>query len=261
MKKYPGHGILERAKRRFSGEADEMGIGREQKQLTRFAIFFLTGAALSVMLVAEPGHPWLRFFWSGTFASILKILLGAAAVMWILKKVSGVNVPRGILKWVYGFLFLPVVLFPVFRCYFKVPYVFCRACPSPCPWGVSRSFFFSGFLVLNFPDRFWCSSLCPFGTLQEDSLSFSKRFFRLPTWTAGMAYIVLFAVLGLYLTTLFDWPWLNFFDVGHYAFFKVTAVGALLIFAAGFFVPKFWCRCFCPVGTIDLLIASFRKAK
>ena len=42
---------------------------------------------------------------------------------------------ENLLKIIYGILFLPVAFFPMLRCYFKVPYIFCKVCPRKCPWG------------------------------------------------------------------------------------------------------------------------------
>jgi len=220
-------------------------------------LFFI--AVLSVAILVFPDHPAVRVFWGGTYASLIRGALGVTLVLWIVGRFCGRAIPRRWLQWTGGLLFLPVAFFPLLRCYFKVPYVFCRACPHPCPWGISRVFLFNGFLLLNLAGRSWCDLLCPFGTFQEALSRITRRHWRFSAWFAGTAYAALFAALGFYLATLFRWPWLNFFDVGRYDFLKVTALFAVACVVAAFFVPKFWCRYLCPVGTIDSLVSSFRK--
>lgn len=212
-------------------------------------------------MVADPWNPLLNFFWSDTYAILIQTMLVAAAVGWVVKRVSGHGVPRRGLQWFYGLFFFPVLLFPLLRCHYKVPYVFCRACPSPCPWGISRMFLFNGFLILNLLNRSWCSDLCPLGTFQELQSSISRKHLRQSSWLSGIAYLVLFTTLGFYLATLFKWPWLNWFDVGNYDFVEVTAIVALLIMLTAFLIPKFWCRNLCPVGTLHLLFVSLKTKK
>jgi polyferredoxin len=104
-------------------------------------------------------------------------------------------------------------------------------------------------------------SLCPFGTFQECQAQISPKRFTLPSWTEFFAPIVLLAVTGLYFLTLFGSPWEEFFEMGRYAWVEVTVGVAALILLLAFFIPKFFCRYFCPVGTIDEMISSFRRPK
>jgi polyferredoxin len=60
----------------------------------------------------------------------------------------------------------------------------------------------------------------------------------------------------MYFLTFFASPWVGFFEHGEYVWVAVTASIAILIIAAAFFITRFWCRYFCPVGTIAEL--SFR---
>lgn len=228
---------------------------------TLFGVFAFLGLSLGVAVYFEGGRPFLHFLWSQPFLTLLKILLIAAFGLWILKWITKRVLPQGWLKWIYGILFLPVLILPIFRCYFKVPYIFCCACPHKCPWGLLRSFAFPAFLLLNLSNKFWCTALCPFGTFQECQAQISPKRFKLPSWSALFAYVVLFLVTGLYLLTLFDVPAVEFFEMEHYAWVEVSiGVAALILFAA-FFIPKFWCRYFCPVGTLDEVISSFRRSK
>jgi len=80
-------------------------------------------------------------------------------------------------------------------------------------------------------------------------------------WTEVLAYVVLLLVTGMYLLTLFGSPWEEFFEMGRYAWVEVSVGVAALILMAAFFIPKFWCRYFCPVGAIAEATSSFRRPK
>jgi len=226
-----------------------------------FGVFALIGLLLACAAYFDWGRYFLRFLWSQPCLFLIRVFLVAAFGLCFLKWITHKCLPQKWLKWVYGILFLPVLLLPVFRCYFKVPYIFCRACPHKCPWGILRGFVFPAFLFLNLSGKFWCAALCPFGTFQECQVRISPKRFKLPSWTELFAYSVLFLVTGLYLLTLFGSSWVKFFDIGRYAWVEVSVSVAVVILAAAFFVPKFWCRYFCPVGTIDNVISSFRSSK
>ncbi len=229
--------------------------------LVLLGIFALMGLFLAGAAYFEWGRPFLSFLWGRPFLTLLKILLITAFGLWALKRITHKFPPQKCLKWVYGVLFLPVLLLPIFRCYFKVPYVFCRVCPHKCPWGILRSAAFPAFLLLNLSNKFWCTALCPFGTFQECQAQISPKRFKLPLWIELFAYAVLFLVTGMYLSTLFGAPWVKFFEMGRYAWAEVSVGVAILVLMVAFLIPKFWCRYFCPVGTIDEVVSSFRRSK
>ena len=233
----------------------------KKNTLALFWVLALMGLLLAGAAYFEWGRHFLWFLWGRPFLTLLTILLIAAAGLWALKLIAHKFPPQRWLKWIYGILFLPVLLLPVFRCYFKVPYVFCRACPHKCPWGILRSVAFPAFLLLNLSNKFWCTALCPFGTFQECQAQISPKRFKLPSWIELLAYIVLLLVTGMYLLTLFGAPWMKFFETGWYAWAEVSVPTAVVILAAAFFIPKFWCRYFCPVGSIASLTATFQRPK
>ena len=92
------------------------------------------------------------------------------------------------LKFVYGIIFLPLLLLPIFRCYFKVPYIFCSVCPAQCPWGISRLLVFNTAILFNLSGKFWCVNICPFGTFQECQAQISPKRFKLSPWIGFFAY-------------------------------------------------------------------------
>lgn len=216
---------------------------------TFFWFFIGVASFLGATAFFGKGSALLAFFRSDSYLFAVKAACVLAFVLLILKW-AGRNLPPNLLKWIYGTLCLPLLLLPLFRCYFRVPYVFCRSCPSQCPWGIARTIAFSSFVLLNLSGKFWCSAMCPFGTFQECQPGMTKKSFRLPAWVLGLSYLALFAVTGMYLLTLFDLPWIAAFDLKRYEWVRGTVLTALLIIAASFYIPKFWCRYLCPVGTI-----------
>ncbi|MCX5679576.1 MAG: 4Fe-4S binding protein [Candidatus Omnitrophica bacterium] len=163
------------------------------------------------------------------------------------------------MKLVYGIILLPVIILPAFRCSFKVPYVFCRVCPTECPWGMLRTVIFSGALFLNLFGRFWCTYLCPLGTIQERQARISKWNFKLPSWAGYSAYIVLILTIGIYSLSLAGSSLVGYFEAGYYIFIWKTMFAASAIFATAFFIPMFWCRYMCPVGTIAGICETIRR--
>ena len=226
-----------------------------------FETFTVAGLLLACAAYFEWDRYFLRFLWGRPYLGLLKIFLLVAFGLWVLKWITHKFLPQKGLQWIYGILFLPVLLLPVFRCYFKVPYVFCRVCPHKCPWGILRAVAFPAFLLLNLSNRFWCTALCPFGAFQECQARVSPKRFKLPLWTELFAYVVLLLVTGMYLLVLFGASWAKFFEIGRYAWVEVSAGVAVLILMTAFFIPKFWCRYFCPVGTIAELTSSFRRSE
>lgn len=226
---------------------------------TRLLFWVFSAAGLLTAAAAayfDWGRPVLGFLWSRSFLVFLKLLLGLAFGLLILKWITRKFLPQSWLKWIYGMLFLPALLLPIFRCYFKVPYVFCRACPHKCPWGILRSVAFPAFLLLNLSNRFWCTALCPLGTFQECQARVSPKRLKLPLWGELFAYVILLLVTGMYLLTLFGSPWEEFFEMERYAWVEVSVLVAAVILIVAFFIPKFFCRYFCPVGTMHGVITG-----
>jgi len=233
-----------------------MASPSDKKAYILFWIFSLIGVILAVIDYSKNSLPLLYFLWRPPFSVFIRIfcitLFGFLLWKWFSKKL----LLRDWLKLIGGIIFLPVLLLPVFRCYFKVPYVFCRCCPDKCPWGISRTIFFSTFIGLNFSGRFWCTTFCPFGTFQECQTQISNKHFK-PFWQLGASsYAILLLVTGMYFLAFFGLRWTGLFELGVYAWAVVSVSVAVLIIGLAFFVPKPWCRYICPVGTIAEL--SFR---
>ena len=227
-----------------------------KKAYILFCIFSLAGFVLAMTDYSGKSLPLLYFLWRPPFSIFIRILCVTLFGFLILKWLSKKLLLRDWLKLIGGIIFLPVLLLPVLRCYFKVPYVFCRSCPDKCPWGISRTFFFSTFVGINLSGRFWCTTFCPFGTFQECQTQISNKHFK-PFWQLGASsYVILFLVAGMYFLDFFGLRRIGLFGLGEYAWATMSVLAAILIIAVAFFVTKPWCRYICPIGTIAEL--SFR---
>jgi len=185
------------------------------------------------------------------------LILGIVAIFFRRKFFALVN----ILKYPYFILFLPLVLFPVIRCKFKIPYIFCRACPSPCPWGLSVRLIIPGFLIQNVDRKFWCYKLCPFGTIQNSQTKICKLRLRVPKWLRNIRYAILaFVVLSILAAFNNISVISNLFFRGSYSPVIITISVAIIIFLLSFFIPSLWCNYICPIGTCsDIVLKVERK--
>jgi len=230
-----------------------------RKTIFLFCIFSFLGFCLAVMAYLKNTVSYLGFLWSYPFRFLIYVACAAALFILLIRLFTRRTLFQKAMKLVYGIIFLPLVLLPVFMCYFKVPYVFCDVCPTQCPWGISRTFVFNTALLLNLSGRFWCVNLCPFGTFQECQTQISKRNFTLPSWVNLSGYAILFLFMGMYYLALLGSGALIYFEIGRYGWVVTTASVALLIIIAAFFIPRFWCRYACPVGTIAKLTSGFSR--
>jgi len=157
---------------------------------------------------------------------------------------------RELVKYAYFVAFIPVALLPVLRCYFRIPYVFCRICPKQCPWGHTARIAVPAFLAMNLDKRFWCYSLCPFGTIQDRQANSCRKRISLPKWSMYSRYIVLLLAIAALLLPFFYSVKISWLYKVDYLVSIGVLVAAALIFIMSFFVPRFWCSHFCPIGTV-----------
>jgi|TARA_B100002003_G_C14139843_1_gene548142 polyferredoxin len=204
----------------------------------------------------------LSFFWSNIYFLIIYISLFIALVLIVLRYLKKIRLNSRILKIIFGLLFLPAVLFPIFKCYFKVPYIFCKRCPRKCPWGLLRPVLVPSLLVLNLDKRFWCYNMCPLGTLQDYQGTILKKKLCVPKWIMNIRYIFLVLIIFVITKLLFDLHTGEFFFKLTYQFYIWSFSIAVIIFLVSFFIPRFWCNYICPVGSFgDLALKLEKKFK
>jgi len=112
----------------------------------------------------------------------------------------------------------------------------------------------------------WCACLCPYAGLQELASELGKRQRWRPSprlvkvarelrWVVLGVCVVLYFPLGMRSGAEIE-PFFHLFSKGW------TAAGLLLVavtLAGSIFIPRFWCRFFCPTGAVLILLSSHRK--
>ncbi|HQH28991.1 MAG TPA: hypothetical protein PLP17_16480, partial [Oligoflexia bacterium] len=63
--------------------------------------------------------------------------------------------------------FALAVFYPLGRCYFSLPYLFCHVCPRKCVFGFLRPYLVPAALIMNLERRHWCFHACPIGTVHD----------------------------------------------------------------------------------------------
>jgi hypothetical protein len=153
-------------------------------------------------------------------------------------------------------IYLPLVFFPIFRCYFKIPYLFCHVCPKQCIFGYMRPVLLPGALIQNIDKRFWCYNQCPIGTLQDYQCVKSiviPSFVRHITRIAVILFVIFSYFFILYTRIHID-AVPNLFVSAFKSIYSVSIVVLAVvsvIFIVSFFIHRFWCNYFCPVGGLS----------
>lgn len=146
---------------------------------------------------------------------------------------------------------VPLLFYPLIYCPFKLPYLYCFICQVRCPWGQLRGIFLLGILGLNLKQRFYCSHLCPCGTIQDLQGKIKTKRFNLPQWSLNIKYLVLGLVITIVLVNRRNPLFLIDGELFLYFF--------ALIFVMSFFSHRLWCLIFCPVRALSDIILRIRK--
>ena len=230
-----------------------------------FIIYAAIIAALGFLILGEShSERTYSFFMNPGYHTLIFLLLALVIVLIALEKK---NIKQKIpWKVVYAIAFIPLIFYPLFRCYFHIPHIFCHVCPRRCVWGYLRPVTVPGVMLINLYNRTWCSSYCPVGSLQDEQFKMSSKKVDLPKSLGYVKYIVLALVIAEYFWildarrnfaagNLYDFMFKEAFTIAIYSF--AAAIG---IFAASFFVHRFWCSYLCPIGTAsDLLLKLENK--
>jgi len=164
------------------------------------------------------------------------------------------------LKIIYFIIFLPIAAIPLVKCYFKIPYVLCKACPRKCVFGEVRPFIIPSFLLLNLDKRSWCYKLCPCGTFQDYQAKLCKKRIKPPKSLIYLRYLFLLFTIIAVLLLVFNENFKDPFFVGTYKIIITTIIAAVIIFLLSFFIPRFWCNYICPIGSFgDLALKLGHK--
>lgn len=225
----------------------------KKREIITFSLIAAYIVIFVFLIMQERVRRNLDFFWSEEYLILILTVLAAGFGFILIKKFDSW---KHYLKYPAFAILLPLALFPVVRCYFKIPYIFCKACPRKCPWGQVVRFTIPLFLTQNLSRRFWCFNVCPFGTIQDIQSKVCSKHIKLPKWAILIRYIFLafttFVVAAAFIGIKDMQEGALFRGAYHYS--VIALVFALLIFIAAFFIPRFWCRYFCPVGAVGDIV-------
>ncbi|GAB4344831.1 MAG: hypothetical protein Kow0089_21590 [Desulfobulbaceae bacterium] len=166
-------------------------------------------------------------------------------------------------RWLTFGAFSLVVFFPLFRCYFRVPYLFCHVCPRQCVFGFLRPSLVPAALLMNLDRRFWCLRCCPLGTLFDCQALAAGTVVRVPRKVRRVLQGLLLGFTGYgYFRIRTDLAeaeaavrdWYTFFFTNTYAPVTLVIAVVLLVLIASFRVRRLFCDTFCPVGAFSVLV-------
>jgi polyferredoxin len=171
-----------------------------------------------------------------------------------------------VFRWVNFIGFATIVFFPIFRCYFKIPYLFCHVCPRQCVFGFLRPYLIPAALIMNLERQYWCVHACPIGTLHDCQarMGWQARRLRLGGLVAvavlgftGWAYFKIMWDLESSSAVIHDWY--TFFLKNQYSVSLVVIVIAAVLIAMAHRVRRAFCQILCPVGTCSDLIRKLER--
>ncbi len=172
-----------------------------------------------------------------------------------------------IFRWLSYLFLAPVIFYPVFRCYFKIPYIFCHVCPRRCVFGFLRPYLVPGALIMNLEKRSWCHGACPIGTFYQCEARVASKTTRRPAWFWPVALGILLWTAVAYFKIAGDleaqpdvaWDWYTFFYTNGYEASCWILGAAAFLFLAGWRLRRTFCGLLCPVGTLSHLILRLER--
>ena len=234
------------------------------------AVYFKDSNAVLFPLSFHPWYQWTVFvlFVLG-IVSALKLskskFIPNFAILASIKEKTNLS----LFRWLCYFGLGGVVFYPIFRCFFKVPYLFCHGCPAKCIFGHLRPYIIPAALTINLEKRHWCYNMCPLGTLQECQAQANtgkksiKNFIKLLPYAALLftifSYIQVENTKGS--VSSFAQNWYNYFFKFEYSMSYWVVSVAIVLLALGYIFRRSFCSLFCPVGACsDLILIGERKA-
>ena len=242
-------------------------------------VMLLVPAGLGVLILDERGNDFLYalslapfYHWTVLLLAGLGIAgaigfsgrrFGLGAVEEFFEKRSGF----GAWRWLNYLAFSLVVFYPLFRCFFKIPYLFCHVCPRKCVFGYLRPYLVPAALIMNLENRHWCYHACPIGTLHDAQACSVRKVKSLGRilWLLPLAIIAFTA--WIYFKIRYERekhpfepaPLYNFFFVEHFK------TGAWVLAASGIVLLLSWryrrvfCMLLCPVGNFSELLLKLER--
>ncbi|RMF24121.1 MAG: hypothetical protein D6760_04055, partial [Deltaproteobacteria bacterium] len=231
-------------------------IAAPQTRLSMYALSF-----------SEGYHAVLLGLLAAGLAATLDVRPAASGLRRSFHRVLGVMRSESVRAFHYA-VFSLAAFYPLVRCYFRVPYVFCHVCPRVCVFGYLRPYWVPAAVLMNLGSYSWCRRMCPVGAVFERRPRAGTPQRRVARAAAvvrtgvlvavGWAY---FAVIGSPSTDsptsgdLYSVVFKNGFTVSAAV---LAAVAALWWLSR--WVPRSFCQLACPIGaSCDLANAALRK--
>ncbi|RLE42448.1 hypothetical protein DRJ48_03505 [Candidatus Woesearchaeota archaeon] len=240
---------------------------RNKQILLTLGVFVLGFTLLGFHLVRS-GSPHLTrvLTLNPYYTSLVYLLVGlalAAVVASFFTKTLLRFIKNPVSKFVYFVVLLPAAILPIFRCYFRVPYLFCHLCPRKCVFGVLRAYVVPMAVVMNLKNRFFCYNVCPIGKVQTAQVSCNPRMLRRNSIILSSLFLILAGLLYFVVNPVSHPQLFDALFKGRYSF-SFTVVGvALAIILLSFLVARVWCDNICPIGGFARIFltlkALFRK--
>ncbi|RMD81753.1 MAG: hypothetical protein D6815_10970, partial [Candidatus Dadabacteria bacterium] len=125
-------------------------------------------------------------FTSGYHGLLLGLLAAGLAATLVLRPhawaASGRRLGRALLWWRstaaragHTVAFSLATFYPLARCYFQVPFLFCHVCPRVCVFGYLRPFWVPAAVLMNLGSYSWCQRMCPLGAAFEPTAVAARR--------------------------------------------------------------------------------------
>ncbi len=171
-------------------------------------------------------------------------------------------------RWVQFFAFSLAVFYPIFRCYFRVPYLFCHVCPRKCIFGLVRPYLVPAALIMNLERRLWCYQACPIGTLADSQARLAKTSQPAPRTLRVLSIVVLVFTGVSYFKMMWDlqaqpitgYDWYNFFYRNAFEVSAAVVIIAAVLILATARLKRLFCAGLCPIGAFsDLVQRGERK--
>ncbi len=236
------------------------------------SIFFLTFAFIILIGFLIINENTTTKIYDLTFSNIyifLIFLFLAIAIIIVLFKEKIEDKKQKIFRFLSYIVFAPMVLYPIFRCYLKIPYIFCHVCPRKCIFGHLRPYTVPAVLLLNLDKGAWCYKYCPVGKLQDKQVSIKTKKIVLPKFLFYTKYLfLLFVIISYFMISGYNknpisLAFYNYFFKNIFSVSIIVLIIVILLFILSFFIHRFWCNYICPIGTVseDILKAENKMKK
>lgn len=224
-------------------------------------VMFLILTLIGVFTVSNKFNPYLYSFSKSGPQSVIFI----GSILFALILATGIfKIPFNIIFKILQFSSLSLIAFyPVFRCFFKIPYLFCHVCPRQCAFGIFRKYTVVAGTISNTTKWPFCHMTCPIGIMYDAQPVAEKRIpAKLIEKLNTVRLVFLIFIPLIYFKAKFDEsaltpPFLDIFTFmfkNEYSTNIIVLCSAFIFVIGGFLIPRFFCNLFCPIGAVKKLL-------